>query len=106
MIAIAEAARAVLRETGLLPHLNPGVLDASAIALLRTVSVSQGLMLESVGAVVSTTVMSNVPFVVRPPVSVAEHEMLVVPSGSSVPIAGLQAGVGAVASSASEADTA
>jgi FO synthase len=44
---LAEAARVVLRETGLLPHLNPGVLDASAIAILRNVSVSQGMMLES-----------------------------------------------------------
>jgi FO synthase len=38
----------VLRETGLLPHVNAGVLDADEIARLRRVSVSQGLMLESV----------------------------------------------------------
>ena len=44
---LAEAARAVLAETGLLPHLNPGVLDAADIAALRKVSVSQGIMLES-----------------------------------------------------------
>ena len=44
---LAEAARAVFGQTGLLPHLNPGVLDASDLAALRTVSVSQGLMLES-----------------------------------------------------------
>jgi FO synthase len=44
---LAEAARAVFEETGLLPHLNPGVLDASNIAALRKVSVSHGLMLES-----------------------------------------------------------
>ncbi len=37
----------VLRETGLLPHVNAGVLDADEIARLRRVSVSQGLMLES-----------------------------------------------------------
>ena len=37
----------VLRETGLLPHLNPGVMSAAEIARLRAVSVSQGLMLES-----------------------------------------------------------
>ena len=44
---LAEAARAVLAETGLLPHLNPGVLDAADIAALRKVAVSQGIMLES-----------------------------------------------------------
>jgi FO synthase len=44
---LAESAALVLRETGLLPHLNPGVMSADEIARLRTVSVSQGLMLES-----------------------------------------------------------
>jgi FO synthase len=44
---LAEAARLVLEETGLLPHVNPGVLTAADIAVLRPVSVSQGLMLES-----------------------------------------------------------
>src|SRR5204863_2573852 len=43
---LAAAARAVLDETGLLPHLNPGLLTAADVAALRTVSVSQGLMLE------------------------------------------------------------
>jgi FO synthase len=47
---LAEAARVVFAETGLLPHTNPGVLDASNIAELRKVSVSQGLMLESAAA--------------------------------------------------------
>jgi FO synthase len=37
----------VLHETGLLPHVNAGVLSAEEIARLRRVSVSQGLMLES-----------------------------------------------------------
>src|SRR5690606_25470858 len=37
----------VLRETGLLPHVNAGVLSAAEIGRLRRVSVSQGLMLES-----------------------------------------------------------
>jgi FO synthase len=45
---VVEAARAVFRETGLLPHVNPGVLIASDVAELRKVSISQGLMLESV----------------------------------------------------------
>ena len=38
---------AVLEQTGLLPHLNPGHLTASDVAALRAVSLSQGLMLES-----------------------------------------------------------
>ncbi|MCR9138695.1 MAG: 5-amino-6-(D-ribitylamino)uracil--L-tyrosine 4-hydroxyphenyl transferase CofH [Alphaproteobacteria bacterium] len=37
----------VYRETGLLPHLNPGVMTADEIASLREVSVSMGIMLES-----------------------------------------------------------
>ncbi len=37
----------VLRETGLLPHANPGVLSADDLARLRKVTISQGLMLES-----------------------------------------------------------
>jgi len=44
---LAEAARAVLEQTGLLPHLNPGHLTPADVAALRTVSLSQGLMLES-----------------------------------------------------------
>jgi 7,8-didemethyl-8-hydroxy-5-deazariboflavin synthase CofG subunit len=38
----------VIRETTLLPHVNPGVMTATDIASLRDVSVSMGLMLESV----------------------------------------------------------
>jgi FO synthase len=37
----------VLRETGLLPHVNPGILMRDEIAALRTVSAGQGIMLES-----------------------------------------------------------
>jgi FO synthase len=37
----------VRRETGLLPHVNPGVLSGDEIAKLRNACVSQGLMLES-----------------------------------------------------------
>ena len=44
---LAAMAALVLRETGLLSHLNPGVMGADEIAHLREVSVSQGLMLES-----------------------------------------------------------
>ena len=36
----------VLRETGLLPHVNPGVMSRTEMAGLRTVSASQGIMLE------------------------------------------------------------
>ncbi len=45
---LESAARLVLKETGLLPHLNPGVMDEDWLARLRAVSVSQGIMLESV----------------------------------------------------------
>ena len=37
----------VLRETGLLPHANPGVMTREEIAALREVTASQGIMLES-----------------------------------------------------------
>jgi FO synthase len=37
----------VLKETGLLPHLNPGLLEREDFARLRTVAPSMGLMLES-----------------------------------------------------------
>jgi FO synthase len=40
----------VLRETGLLPHANPGVMSRFELAGLRIVSASQGVMLESVSA--------------------------------------------------------
>ena len=38
----------VFEETGLLPHANPGVMTKDEIAALRNVSISQGIMLESV----------------------------------------------------------
>ena len=41
------AAKAVLDETGLLPHANPGTMTDEEIALLRDVSPSMGIMLES-----------------------------------------------------------
>ena len=44
---LERAAHAVLEETGLLPHLNPGVLTAAGYARLRPVSASMGLMLET-----------------------------------------------------------
>src|SRR5690349_19864851 len=45
---LAEAARIVFRETGLLPHVNPGLMTAADITALREISVSQGIMLETV----------------------------------------------------------
>jgi FO synthase len=45
---LARCARLVLEETGLLPHVNPGVMSAGDVSALREVSVSQGLMLEGV----------------------------------------------------------
>jgi FO synthase len=47
---LTEVSGLVLRETGLLPHVNPGVMTDDEIAALREVSVSQGLMLESASA--------------------------------------------------------
>ncbi|MGH8138045.1 MAG: 5-amino-6-(D-ribitylamino)uracil--L-tyrosine 4-hydroxyphenyl transferase CofH [Steroidobacteraceae bacterium] len=44
---LAAAAKLVLDETGLLPHLNPGLLSESDIERLRPLSVSMGLMLET-----------------------------------------------------------
>jgi len=44
---LAAMAKRVFAETGLMPHVNPGVMSAAEIASLRTVSVSQGLMLEN-----------------------------------------------------------
>ena len=44
---LEHVAGRVLRETGLLPHINAGVLTADDYARLRPVSASMGLMLES-----------------------------------------------------------
>jgi FO synthase len=44
---LARTARLVLEETGLLPHLNPGVMSAEDLSELRPVSASMGLMLET-----------------------------------------------------------
>src|SRR5947208_3758712 len=44
---LARAACAVLDETGLLPHLNPGVMTRADLAELRRVSASMGIMLET-----------------------------------------------------------
>jgi FO synthase len=44
---LEEMAALVLKETGLLPHLNPGVMDEAWLTRLRAVSISQGIMLET-----------------------------------------------------------
>jgi FO synthase len=44
---LARAARLVLEETGLLPHLNPGVMSREELVALREVSASMGIMLET-----------------------------------------------------------
>jgi FO synthase len=44
---LERCARLVLEETGLLPHLNPGVLTRAELAALRPVSASMGIMLET-----------------------------------------------------------
>ncbi len=42
-----DAAELVLSETGLLPHANAGALDIDELAMLRPVSPSQGMMIET-----------------------------------------------------------
>jgi FO synthase len=44
---LAHVAGAVRDTTGLLPHINAGCMDAAELAMLRPVSASMGLMLES-----------------------------------------------------------
>lgn len=44
---LAAMAKLVFDETGLLPHLNPGLMNAADLARLRAVSVSMGIMLET-----------------------------------------------------------
>ncbi|TDH35171.1 7,8-didemethyl-8-hydroxy-5-deazariboflavin synthase subunit CofH [Pseudohoeflea suaedae] len=45
---LAEMAELVWKETGLLPHLNPGLLSEEDFRALRPLSISQGIMLETV----------------------------------------------------------
>ncbi|MEA2460562.1 MAG: synthase [Actinomycetota bacterium] len=45
---LAAACRAILDQTSLLPHANPGTLTDEEAELLRPVSVSQGMMLETI----------------------------------------------------------
>ena len=45
---LGKVAKLVLDETGLLPHLNPGVMSRDELEALRPVSASMGIMLETV----------------------------------------------------------
>ena len=45
---VRASAISVIEETGLLPHLNPGVMSYEELARLKQVSASMGLMLETV----------------------------------------------------------
>jgi len=45
---LADMARIVITEFGMLPHVNPGAISDKEIRLLKEVSVSQGMMLESI----------------------------------------------------------
>ena len=47
---LVAACRAVLDETGLLPHANPGALPRDELARLREVAPSQGMMVETLRA--------------------------------------------------------
>jgi FO synthase len=47
---LAAMAALVVERTGLLPHLNAGVMTSAELAALRRVGVSQGLMLETAAA--------------------------------------------------------
>jgi FO synthase len=44
---LAAMGALVFKETGLLPHFNPGLMDAADLAKLRKSSVSMGIMLET-----------------------------------------------------------
>ena len=44
---LRDMAEMVFNETGLFPHLNPGLMNANELSELRKVSISMGIMLES-----------------------------------------------------------
>lgn len=45
---VARMSELIRSETRLLPHANPGIMDETAIAMLRPTNVSMGLMLENI----------------------------------------------------------
>lgn len=44
---VAHVAKAIIEETGVLPHINAGCMTEEEVAMLRPVSASMGIMLES-----------------------------------------------------------
>jgi FO synthase len=56
---LARCAAYVLEETGLLPHLNPGVMGRADLELLRPASASMGIMLETVSGRLSAKGMPH-----------------------------------------------
>ena len=54
-----DVARLVYKETGLLPHLNPGTMTAEEVHKLRPVAPSMGLMLESASLRLTTRGMPH-----------------------------------------------
>lgn len=47
---VAHVAKAIIEETGVLPHINAGCMTEEEVAMLRPVSASMGIMLESSSA--------------------------------------------------------
>ncbi len=56
---LEHVARRVVEETGLLPHLNPGLMSATDFQRLRVVAPSMGIMLESVAPRLSERGMAH-----------------------------------------------
>lgn len=56
---VAHVAGMVLEQTGLLPHINAGCMTADEIAMLRPVSASMGIMLESASERLCTRGMAH-----------------------------------------------
>ena len=71
---VEKMAKLVLRETDLLPHLNPGVLGLEDYRRLRAVSPSMGLMRLKIGA---GPTESWTPAVHRPPASSSTRRVMV-----------------------------
>ncbi len=85
---LAEMCRLVLEETGLLPHANAGALLPEELAVLRAVTASQGMMLET---------LAPVPAHRRAPDKTAERRLHTLEAAGSLSIpftTGLLVGIG------------